>query len=74
MAFAYDDAQSQPNYTGANPEEVATLIVGGLRFTDWETVWVQHRINDMFPIFRFIYAERDPLPELWNKLQFKPGD
>lgn len=74
------DFQSQPNYPGANPEEIATLIVGGYRFTDWETVWVQHRWNDNTPLFRLTAAERDPIldydgnrVELWSKLQFLPG-
>jgi prophage tail gpP-like protein len=57
-----------------NPDEVATLIVAGHRFDDWETVWVQHRWADAFPLFRFTCAERDPVPQLWAKLQFKPGD
>jgi prophage tail gpP-like protein len=57
-----------------NPDEVATLIVAGLNFQDWESVWVQHRWADAFPLFRFTAAERDPIPELWTTLQFKPGD
>jgi prophage tail gpP-like protein len=57
-----------------NPAEVATLIVGGRRFDDWQTVWVQHRYAESCPLFRFTAAERDPLPELWTTLQFQPGD
>jgi len=57
-----------------NPDEVATLIVGGFRFDDWESVWVQHRATDGFPQFQFVATERDPLPTLWDRLQFKPGD
>jgi len=57
-----------------NPDEIATVFVGGRRFDDWETVYVQHRWADPYPVFRFTATERDPIPELWAKLQFKPGD
>src|SRR5262245_39281739 len=57
-----------------NPAEVATLIVGGRRFDDWTSVWVQHRWAEDCPLFRFTAVERDPVPELWSKLQFKPND
>ena len=57
-----------------NPDEVATLVVGGLKFTDWESVWVQHRVAEDAPHFRFTAAERDPVPDQWATLQFKPGD
>jgi prophage tail gpP-like protein len=56
------------------PHEVATITVGGRRFDDWETVFVQRRWAEAFPIFRFTAAERDPIPTLWDRLQFKPGD
>src|SRR3954462_14622476 len=56
------------------PQEVATIVVGGRRFDDWETVYVQHRWADGWPIFRFTAVERDPIPKLWGRLQFKPGD
>jgi prophage tail gpP-like protein len=54
--------------------EVAQLVVAGTTFEDWETVWVQHRWADGWPLFRFTAAERAPLPTLWTSLQFKPGD
>jgi prophage tail gpP-like protein len=57
-----------------NPDEVATLIVGGHKFDDWQSVWVQSRYAEAYPHFRFTAAERDPVPELWTTLQFKPGD
>lgn len=57
-----------------NPEEVATLVVGGRIFDDWLTVMVQDRMFEPFPIFRFTAAERDPLPEHWGTLQFAPPD
>jgi prophage tail gpP-like protein len=56
-----------------NPDEIAKLIVGGGEFTDWQTVWVQHRWADAFSLFRFTAAERGP-PDNWQLLQFKPCD
>jgi prophage tail gpP-like protein len=44
------------------------------QFWDWETVWVQHRWADSTPQFRFTAVEREPIPQLWSKLQFRPGD
>jgi prophage tail gpP-like protein len=64
----------QPDSPYADPKEIATLIVNGMRFSDWETVWVQHRFGDGHPTFRFTCAERDPIPNLWSKLQFLPGN
>ncbi|RXG91595.1 phage baseplate assembly protein [Bradyrhizobium zhanjiangense] len=63
------------------PQEVAVLEVNGLKFEDWESVWVQERWADSFTYFRFTAAERDPIINrrggpfpLISKLQFKPGD
>jgi len=49
---AFTDVISQPPYPGAKPEEVAEIIInrtmvgggatGGV-FSDWESVFVQHR-------------------------------
>jgi prophage tail gpP-like protein len=68
------DAQWQPTYPGAKPAEIAELIVAGYRFSDWESVWVQLRWLADTPLFRFTAAERDPMPPLWLRLQFKPED
>jgi prophage tail gpP-like protein len=57
-----------------NPAEVAQLTVAGISFQDWETVWVQHRWADGWPLFRFTASERADMPTLWTALQFKPGD
>jgi prophage tail gpP-like protein len=65
---------SQPEYPGVKPEEVATVVVGGRYYSDWETTWVQHRRLDPYMYFRFTAAERDPIPGLWDRLQFKPPD
>jgi len=53
---------------------VATLIVGGFEFRDWETVWVQHRATESHPLFRFTCAEREPFANRWQALRFRPGD
>lgn len=58
----------------ANPAEVAQLVVNGVKFEDWDTVWVQHRWKGGWPTFRFTSSERADLPTDWNLLQFKPGD
>jgi prophage tail gpP-like protein len=60
--------------TVPNPAEVATLIVGGFQFNDWESVWIQHRWTDDSALFKFTAAERDPNPDRWATLRFIPGD
>jgi len=75
--MAFTDVLSQPPYPGAKPEEVAEIHIVGRVFSDWETVWVQHRWMDAWPIFRFTAAERfDPKnpPQLWKTLQIIPTD
>lgn len=57
-----------------NPAEVAQLQVGGVMFEDWESVFVQHRWQEGWPLFRFTASERADLPFDYTKLQFKPGD
>jgi prophage tail gpP-like protein len=57
-----------------NPDETATLKVRGSVFSDWKSVWVQSRYAEDAPLFRFTATEREPIPNLWTKLQFKPGD
>jgi len=67
---------SQPNTYGAKKDEIATLIVKGTYFSDWETVWIRDKWEDPNPDFRFTAAERDPGRDLvpWPKLQFRPRD
>ena len=57
-----------------NPAEIAQLGVANTKFEDWETVWVQHRWSDGWPLFRFTAAENATMPLSWINLQFKPGD
>lgn len=57
----------------ANPKEVATILVDGQQFSDWESVWVQVRWNESHPLFRFTAVERDPYPSLWTTQRFNPG-
>jgi prophage tail gpP-like protein len=55
-------------------DETATLVVAGRQFEDWESIWLQNNLAQVPPQFRFTAAERDPIPTLWQRLQFKPGD
>lgn len=55
-------------------DERATIIVGGKKFEDFESVWVQKTKGDGFHQFRFTAAERDPTPEMYQLLQIKPED
>src|SRR5215831_3722195 len=62
-----------------NRQEIATILVDDKRFEEFETVWVQHRWTEGWPLFRFTTADimndpRLPAPDNWTKLQFKPGD
>ena len=72
--MTFTDVLSQPAYPGAKPEEVAEVFIDKFVYSDWETVWVQHRWHDAWPIFRITTAERDPVAELWARLQIIPGD
>jgi len=60
------------------PDEIATLIVRGQKFEDWESVLVQERWADSFSYFKFTAAERDreilSQTPLWSRLQFRPDD
>jgi prophage tail gpP-like protein len=65
---------SQASSFGAKKDEIATLIVRGTYFSDWETVWIKDQWEDPNPEFRFTSAERENVPNLWSKLQFLPRD
>jgi prophage tail gpP-like protein len=54
--------------------ETATVQVNGKNFYNWETVFVQSRIGQPYPVFRFTCAEDTPVPNVWTDLQFQPGD
>lgn len=73
--FPVDELQEMQQPPLQRPgDEIATLIVAGRKFEDWDSVWVQHRFAEAFPLFKFTCVERDPVPDLWLRLQFKPGD
>jgi len=55
-------------------DDKATLIVGGGKFEDWESVWVQHTWGDPYSQFRFTAAERDLAKNGYAQLQIKPED
>ena len=54
--------------------EVATLIVRGIQYQDWESVWVQERWTESFSFFKFTANEGRTPPRSWKSLQFLPGD
>jgi prophage tail gpP-like protein len=56
----------------SNGQEIATLIVEGLKFEDWESVYVQHRWGEAFAHFKFTAAEREEGGD-WRALRFAPG-
>jgi prophage tail gpP-like protein len=55
------------------PRDQATLIVNGINFQDWESIFVQLRWHDSFSYFRFASVERDTPVGAFYKLQFMPG-
>jgi prophage tail gpP-like protein len=57
-----------------NPREIAAIVVNGIEYTDWETVWAQERWAEAFSFFRFTTAENPPLPEVYTDLQIIPCD
>jgi prophage tail gpP-like protein len=57
-----------------NPSEIATLIVNGKIFEDWESVWIQWAWAEPFSQFKFTCAEREPYPLPGQVLQFAPGN
>jgi prophage tail gpP-like protein len=63
-----------PKQKVPDPLTQAVLITSRGIFEDWESVWVQHRWAESTPQFRFTAVEREPIPNLWDKLQFRPGD
>jgi prophage tail gpP-like protein len=61
------------------PDQIATLNVAGIKFEDWESVWIQKGWMQPYHLFRFTAAERDPafrvpgVPSI-SKMQFRPGN
>lgn len=43
-------------------------------FDDWEQIYIKLTLFDNHGVFRFLAVERDPIPTLWQRLQFQPGD
>lgn len=53
----------------------AVIIVNGVEYKDWESVYVRCEAAAQFDYFRFSAAEREPLPKAgWTKWQLKPDD
>jgi prophage tail gpP-like protein len=51
-----------------NPDEVATIVVGGRKWDDWTSVKVENRYAEAFDLFTFSNVERPAA------IQFKPRD
>jgi prophage tail gpP-like protein len=74
------DTPTRPG-NAIDSKEQATLIVGGVDFRDWESVFVQMRWLDPFHYFKFTSVERDaptnfslPTAQSWFlSPQFMPG-
>jgi prophage tail gpP-like protein len=56
-------------FPAAPTEEVATLVVNGMIYQDWETVWVQWDLQQPWAQFKFTATEDYP-----PTIQFGPGD
>ena len=65
-------APEQLNPSGVVPDDVATLVVNGLQFNDWESVMVHAEHLAAASQFRFTAAERYFPPGALR--QFGPGD
>ena len=57
-----------------NPNEIATLIVNGEIFKDWESIFVRHAFDEPFYWFRFTASEGAPLAKNWAAQRIRPGD
>ncbi len=51
-----------------NPDEVATIVVGGRKWDDWTSVKVENRFSEAFDLFTFSNVERAVA------VQFKPRE
>src|SRR5262249_55615908 len=56
------------------PNEIATLIVNGEIFKDWESIFVRHAFDEPFYWFRFTASEGAPLAKNWAAQRIRPGD
>ena len=57
-----------------NPNEIATLIVNGEIFADWESIFVRHAFDEPFYWFRFTCSEGAPPAKNWAAQRIRPGD
>lgn len=77
--LAASHAVSRPDLVRRNPvtgdiEETCSVIVNGMRYEDWKTVWIQWNWSDQFSRFRLTCAEREPYPLPGEVLQLAPQD
>ena len=55
-------------------KEIMTLEVRGNLYTNWTSSRVEQRVTEPFPTFQFECTEESPIPQIWDALQFLPGD
>jgi prophage tail gpP-like protein len=69
------DPSNAPQGSSGNLAEVATVVVNDRQFNNWESVYIQQRWAEAFPIFKFTTADIVEVPPKdWQTLQFKPRD
>jgi prophage tail gpP-like protein len=56
------------------PAEVASVVIDGFEYATWESVMVQHRWMEAFPIFEIAVSEPTPSPTSFSALRFDIGD
>jgi prophage tail gpP-like protein len=70
-----DPSRAQAAPGNRNLDEVATVVVNNRQFNQWESVYIQQRWAEAFPIFKFTSADIVEVPPKdWQTLQFKPRD
>src|SRR5215471_14296535 len=56
-----------------DPREIATILIEGKKFEDWETVWVHLEHPSRWRSFRFSVSEGNPMAKSLSDLQIVPG-
>src|ERR1700745_929096 len=56
------------------PSEIATMVINGAIFEDWETVKIYWAWAEPFAQFTFTCAEREPYPLPGAVVQLNPND
>jgi prophage tail gpP-like protein len=75
-SIAHTPAPSRLTTTMLAPggKEIATLEVGGKRWTNWTSVRVEQKVSEAFPTFQFETSENVSIPLKVEGEQWQPGD